>query len=305
MHRDQDFRRVGDLAQAGAGHLEDGQFVRAAEPVLDAAQDAVGTLGVAFELQDHVHDMFEHLGTGDRAVLGDMADQDDRGCALLGITEQSRGALTHLRDAARCGIDRFAVDGLDGVHDQQMRLHLAGAVQDVFEQGFTQDQAIAVVAAKPLRAQLDLFGTLLAADIQRFEACAAERNLERQGGLADSRLAADQHHRTLHQAAAQHAVQFAAAQRKAVVVCKINLAERLGTRLLNGQDGPVAAGDRAAAGARGLGSLGLFHHRIPFAARGAAAHPFGAFIATGSAIPDGFRFRCHSLMLLYFRESVP
>ena len=48
------------------------------EPVLDAAQDAVDVVVVAFELQHHVDDVFQDFRAGDDAVLGDVSDYDDR-----------------------------------------------------------------------------------------------------------------------------------------------------------------------------------------------------------------------------------
>ena len=162
MHRDEDFGRVAHFPEAGAGHLEDGQLVGRAEAVLDAAQDAVGALGVALELQHDVHDVFEDLRAGQRAVLGDVADQDDGRAALLGVAQQGRGAFAHLRHAARRRIERFAVDGLDGVDDEQCGLDLPGLLQDVLQQGLAQDETVFVAAAKAVGAQLDLLGTLFA-----------------------------------------------------------------------------------------------------------------------------------------------
>jgi hypothetical protein len=42
--------------------------------------------------------MFECFWTGQRAVLGDVADEDHRGGRLLGECLQPRGGGTHLTD---------------------------------------------------------------------------------------------------------------------------------------------------------------------------------------------------------------
>ena len=59
---EQDFGGVAHLAQAAFEHLEDADFVRGAETVLDAAQQAVGVVAVALELEHHVHDVSRIFG---------------------------------------------------------------------------------------------------------------------------------------------------------------------------------------------------------------------------------------------------
>ena len=75
-------RGVGDLGQAVAGHLEHADLIGRAEAVLHGAQDAELVAALALEIKHGIDHVFDHAGAGDLAVLGDMADQDDRDAAL-------------------------------------------------------------------------------------------------------------------------------------------------------------------------------------------------------------------------------
>ena len=66
---------VGDLAQALGRHLEHADLVGRAEAVLGRAQDAERVAAVALEIEHGVDHVLDHLGAGDLAVLGDVADE--------------------------------------------------------------------------------------------------------------------------------------------------------------------------------------------------------------------------------------
>ena len=99
---EEQFRGIGDLAQAVIRHLEDADLVGRAETVLDRAQDAILVAAIAFEIEHRIDHVLDDARAGDLAILGDMADQHHGGALLLGIADQrlSRGA--HLRHGARC-----------------------------------------------------------------------------------------------------------------------------------------------------------------------------------------------------------
>ena len=74
---------VADFGQALAGHLEQADLVGRPEAVLDAADDAVGVKAIALEVDDGIDDVLDDLGPGQRAGLGDVADDDDGGAGRL------------------------------------------------------------------------------------------------------------------------------------------------------------------------------------------------------------------------------
>ena len=65
------------------------------EAVLERAQDSKLMRAFALEVEHRVHHVLDHARARDLAVLGDVADQDDRGPGALGETDQ------RLRAAAR------------------------------------------------------------------------------------------------------------------------------------------------------------------------------------------------------------
>ena len=76
-------RRVRHLDHALAAHLEHADLVGRPEAVLGAAQQAVGVEALALQVEHRVDHVLEHLRAGDRALLGDVADQEDRLMPLL------------------------------------------------------------------------------------------------------------------------------------------------------------------------------------------------------------------------------
>ena len=71
-------RRVGDLAQAVLGHLEHAELVGRAEAILRRAQDAHVVVALAFEVEHGVDHVLEHARAGDRAILRDVSDEEQR-----------------------------------------------------------------------------------------------------------------------------------------------------------------------------------------------------------------------------------
>ena len=136
---EQQFRRIAPLPQTVLPHLVDAQLGRAAETVLDAAQDTVHIMLVALELQHGIHDMFQHLGAGQCPLLIDMADQYHGNIALLGEFQQQRGALAHLRDAAGRTVHGLCHDGLYGIYDHQLRLLVTDVQENLVERSLAHD----------------------------------------------------------------------------------------------------------------------------------------------------------------------
>ena len=73
---------------------------------------------LAFERQYGVDHMFQHAGSGDRPVLGNMADEHQRRAAFLGKADKLLRRCADLADRARCAFDEVTVHGLNGIDDQ-------------------------------------------------------------------------------------------------------------------------------------------------------------------------------------------
>ena len=118
---EEQLRRIGHAREPGARHLEQAELVGRAEAVLHRPQQAQGVVALALERQHGVDDVLEQAGTGERAVLGDVADEHDRHAAPLGVDDQGLGALAHLDDRPGARRELRVGDGLDAVDDDQRR----------------------------------------------------------------------------------------------------------------------------------------------------------------------------------------
>ena len=61
----------------------------------------MGVVPLAFEIEDGIHDVLEGLRTGEAALLGNVAHQQDRNVPTLRREQELRRRLAHLSDAAR------------------------------------------------------------------------------------------------------------------------------------------------------------------------------------------------------------
>ena len=102
--------RVGDLGDAVAGHLEAADLVGRAEAVLERADEAQRGLAVALELADDVDEVLEQARAGDRAVFGDVADEQHGQVAVFGDADEGARDLAHLAAGRRRGPRRSSCD---------------------------------------------------------------------------------------------------------------------------------------------------------------------------------------------------
>ena len=199
------------LDQPAVAHLEDAHLVGGAEAVLHRAQDAQRMRVVALEVEDRVDEVLEHPRAGERALLGDVADQDAGGPARLGVRREERRRLAHLPDAARRRPERGGVHRLDRVHHDHRRAERPDLLDDGLDVRFGQHQDVDVSQPEALGAQPHLLRRLLARDVEDRQPLARQgaARLDGERRLADAGIAADQHDRARDQAAAQHPVELA------------------------------------------------------------------------------------------------
>ena len=76
---------IRDLGQAVGRHLEHADFLGRAEAVLAGSKQAQAAETLPLERQDNINEVLERLGPGQRAVLGDVADEDHRHAVFLGV----------------------------------------------------------------------------------------------------------------------------------------------------------------------------------------------------------------------------
>ena len=88
---EEDRGRVADLLHAVLGHGEYAEFVHRPESVLLAAQRAIAAAGGRIEHHQAVDHVFQDLGSGQVAFLGDMPHQHDGDPAVLGQAHEFGG----------------------------------------------------------------------------------------------------------------------------------------------------------------------------------------------------------------------
>ena len=105
---------------------------------------------------------------------------------------------------------------LDRIDDDERRLEARDLFEDALDAGFGQQIERRRADAEPIAAALDLVLGLLARRVEHRTDLAREvrGGLQQQRRLADARLAAEQHERAGHDAAAEHAIELADAGRQ-------------------------------------------------------------------------------------------
>ena len=278
--------RIGDGHEAAVAHLEQPDLVGRAEAVLLRPQHAQRAQRVALEHQHDVDEVLEHARAGDGALLGHVPDQDDADAARLGQALQARSGLAHLRDRSGRRGELLVPQRLDGVDDADLGRRRLDRRADRLELGLGE-HADAGRRAEALGAQAHLLRRLLAGHEQH-RALSADRaqHGRRQARLADARLAAEQHERPGHEAAAEHAIELGDAGADASRGARLDRRER------HDDAGLGALAARAAARVVGRGRL--LDQRRERAAVGAAAVPAG-LLAAALAADVGGAGACHRI----------
>ena len=268
-----DGRRILDLPEALLAHDEESQFVGGAEAVLRRSDDAKPAAQVAFEVQHGIDHVLEHTGTGQRALLGHVADENRGHTLLFGEPDQLRSAFAKLCDGARCGFQALAEQRLDGIDDQNLRRLRRQRTDDALHAGLRQQLHRRLPDTQTVCAKADLVERFLPRDVAA-AAIAAEvgDGAEQQRGLADPGITADEDHGAGHQAAAKHAVQF---PEPAAAATHPGHLQTVQTR-----HGGSAGRSDAAYGMTGPGRRG-FTQRIPFSAIRTLTLPLELTGATG------------------------
>ena len=74
-------------------HFKNSQFGGSAKPVFGGPEYPVEIMLVPSNKQHRIHNMFQDLGTGQCAILGDMPDEKNRGGCFFGIFHQLAGTF--------------------------------------------------------------------------------------------------------------------------------------------------------------------------------------------------------------------
>jgi hypothetical protein len=167
-------------------------------------------MSLAFEVEDCVDHVLEHLGARERAVLRHVADQ--HGWNVLGLCgkEELRCRLAHLSDAAWRRLEFDREDRLHRVDHDERRLQPRDLLEDALDACLREQVEGRGADTQPIAAALDLMLGFFARRVEHGTDRVREvgRRLQQERRLADSGLAAEQHERPGHDAAAENAIEF-------------------------------------------------------------------------------------------------
>ncbi len=202
---------VRDLPQPLSGHLEHADLVGGAEPVLDSSQDTERVAAVALEVEDCVDHVLDHLGSGDLALFGDMADEHQCAALRFGEANQRLRCGANLAYGAGGCFERLGPKRLDGIDDDQIGPPTLGKRgQDVGQVGFRGERHRRSCQPEPFGPQTHLRDGFLTREVDDALTRCAERrcDLQQQCRFTDSRLAADEQGGTGHDPAAGYAIEL-------------------------------------------------------------------------------------------------
>ena len=164
--RQKDRRRIFYLPQALFTHGKNAELIDCAKTIFVPPQGAKAAVATGLQHQEAVDHMLQYLGSGEGAVLGDMADQHQDSAGLLGEANQQRGALAHLGDAAGSGLDIRQVAHLNRIDHQYFWFQLFGSGNHGLDIGFAKHLQFVGRQAQALGAQGNLRQGFLAADVE-------------------------------------------------------------------------------------------------------------------------------------------
>ena len=230
--------------------------------------------------------MFQQLRTGQRAVLGDVADEEHGAGGALGKVLKLGRALLQLRNRTRRRLQQVALHRLDGIDNENVRIQGFYMLENLLGAGFREDIAVwCGVAGEAGGTHFELRFALLAGDVEHFLATQFQRHLEQQGGFADAGLAAQQDDAAAHDAASQHTVKLCVSGRCARESREFDVVDDLGAALR--QNGRKTA----FLGRCGLLEDNLLLEGVPLVAFGTPAQPFRRLRSAVLAVVHRFALR--------------
>ena len=210
----EDGRGVSNLLHALFGHREHAQFVHRTEAVFDSSQRAVAAARRTVQHHEAVDHVFEHFGSRQVAVLGDVADQHHDGTGRFSQPGEVCGRLAHLAHAARCAVDAGELQHLNRIQYQQARSLIVDEIGNELCAGFRQDLQAFDGKLQAPGTHGELLQRFFSADVQHRHALGHRGgDLQKQCAFTGPGITPHQHHGTRHQPTAQHTIEFGKAGR--------------------------------------------------------------------------------------------
>ncbi len=113
-------------------------------------------MSLAFEVQNDINQVLQQPRSGDRAILGHVADDHTCHVQCLCRADQCRGDFADLGDPAGCPFSGGGGDGLYRVDDQKFGTNFVDVGEQSLQVGLRGDPQIGVYRSRPPGTQPDL-----------------------------------------------------------------------------------------------------------------------------------------------------
>ena len=182
---------------------------------------------LALEVDHGIDHVLQDAWPGELAFLGDMAHEKYGAASGFGMHHQRQGGFAQLRHRAGRGVHVGLVHRLDGVDDQHLGPGFGAALEDLVEVGLRSHEQVGAGAFEPCGSQLELAEGFFTRDVEGLHAARGEQRggLQKQGGLADTRITTDEDQRTFDHAAAEHPVELGDARAHPVFILRGHVLE--------------------------------------------------------------------------------
>ena len=190
-------------------------------------------MGVPFEIQDGIDDVFQYAWASQRPFLGDMPDHDNGRARLFGKTGQLRGTFPDLGNRSRSGCQGIGINRLNGIDDRNLRFQFVQRADDLFQLDFRLQLQVFSGQSKPFGTKRDLSARFFTADVEYvFDPCQIDECLQKQSRFADTGISADQDNAARNQPSSQYTVELADARRETRDICRIDVGKGQNRRRL-------------------------------------------------------------------------
>ncbi len=156
----QDGARITHRLETPIRHFEHADLIHRTESILHAPEETKIPVWIAVQREDNIDHVLEALGSCDRAVLRDVANEQDRHGASFRRSDQPSRRLTDRSHAPGTAVSAVAGNGLDRI-DNDDRVH-AGSdeVTKVLHVGLRRDQKTICDGSGPSCPNADLWSRL-------------------------------------------------------------------------------------------------------------------------------------------------
>ena len=101
-------------------------------------------MSVALKLNHGIDNVLKHLWTSNATLFIDVTNQNHWCVGFFGIFQECSSTFSHLTHTASSRLKQVARYGLNRIYNQQIRLVIFQACENVFKRSFTKEETLAI-----------------------------------------------------------------------------------------------------------------------------------------------------------------